>query len=59
MKYYIYVWYPSGTPNLNNKKYRIRALQCRVDCLNSFPRSKLTKLETFIILFNFMVHTKM
>ena len=42
-----------------NKKYRIWAFQCRVDHLNNFPRSKLTKLGTFMILFNFKVHTKM
>ena len=59
MKYYSYVWYPSGTQNSKNKKYRIWAFQCRVDHLNNFPRSKLTKLGTFMILFNFKVHTKM
>ena len=25
MKYYSYIWYPSGTQNLKNKKYRIWA----------------------------------
>ena len=59
MKYYSYVWYPSGTQNLNNKKYRIWAFQCRVNHSNRIPRSELTKLETSMILFNFMIHTKM
>ena len=59
MKYYSYVWYPNGTQNSKNKKYRIWGFQRRVDHLNNIPRSKLTKLETFMILFNFMIHTKM
>ena len=59
MKYYTYVWYPSGTQNLNNRKYGIWAFQCRVNHLNIIPRSKLTKLETSMILFTFMIHTKM
>ena len=41
--------------NIRVDKYDVWAFQCRVGHLNSFPRSKLTELETFIILFNFMV----
>ena len=59
MKYYSYVWYPSGIQNLNNEKYRIWAFQSRVDHPDSFHRSKFTELETLMILFNFMVDTKM
>ena len=58
MKYYSYVWYPGGTQNVNNKNYGIWAFQSRVNHLNSISTSKLTKLETSMILFNFMIHTK-
>ena len=42
MKYYSYVWYPSGTQNLN-KNYRIWAFQWRVDYLDNFPRATIAR----------------
>ena len=41
------------------EKYDVYAFQRRVDHPHSFPGSKHTKFETFMVLLNFKTHSKM
>ena len=53
------VWYPVVPKMFTNQKFTIWTFPRRIDHPYSLPRSKLTKFETFMILFNLKVFTKM